>query len=227
MNTLSITRTTRYRLAATAAAAGVILAGCNGQDDEQEQPQGGTDQGAAATASEAGGAIVTDPTSAGSAPESTDTGAPPILELGPEEIGDITLPADPDEVEAFVTEQWGEPDVNEVRAGCPGEFADPELHIIEWGGFTAYGQAEAGEVIEITGWQVDELAAGPFDYGDGPYPLDPWSDAQEYAEENGYRESEPNGQLRIDSGDEDEMTWLADDSGEEVAVVAHNIIECP
>lgn len=246
----------RTILAAAAATASLVIASGCGQDEEAEaaQPPTASNEVAAAdSAAEATEASDTSPAAepdepdeadeatesdeaddssdASGAPEDADPdgstgGTPPILELGVNQIGEVTLPADPAEVRDHLTEVWGAPDVDEVRQGCPGQYVDPDLQIMQWGDLTVYGQAEDGDPIQITGWEVgSEPAAGPYELEGDLYPLDPWSEAEDYAAEMGYDIQDYFEGFRVMS-DEPFQQWTTGAEAEVIESVGFQVITC-
>lgn len=200
-------------------------AGEDAAGDATAEPTDGGDDGGAEDAT-------AEPTDGGDAGEDAtaeptdDAGASEVVELRDGTIAGLELPAPVDEVRETLTAQWGEPDVDGERAGCPLGDPDTLLHELEWGELVVYGQYLPGEEPVIQTWQVvgNDLPEGldtPFDI----IPGTPW-DLAVAAVPSAEVGSGLGGEPEITSPEREGLAWSGDADETEVTSASYNAIAC-
>ncbi|HLS39615.1 MAG TPA: hypothetical protein VK038_02505 [Ornithinicoccus sp.] len=143
--------TTTRRTGVALAAVALLLAGC-GSEVSPEDPTTGVD-GPGQTPEEP-----TDDTPTGTTdPQDTDTrtatdapGDSGPIELGVDNVGDLTLPVDAEEALAALVPLIGEPTTDEEGQGCE---PDSTSRILWWDDFGMFGQGE-GDTVRLSAWEV-------------------------------------------------------------------------
>lgn len=152
---------TRLRLTGGAAALGLMtaLAACGQESFVEDAPPASAPPTAQPTeepTAEATEEPTAEPTPEPTA-EPTAGGGEVVLEAGA--VGGVELPAPPEEVREALVQEWGEPDVQEQRRGCPLGDPDTQMVLMSWGGVTVYGEYVPDEEPMIDVWTV--TAQGP------------------------------------------------------------------